>query len=90
MSDAPRVCEVVNHDDENAGLFQHSLKRRRASVTALELMELKKLKRARWMLLLCADSSDEDESSGDDEIILAAAMHRRVKEIEKKIGAKKT
>ena len=83
MGDAFRVCEVINHDDEHADHAQHSLKLRCASVTALELMEVKKLKRARSMLLLCAESSDDDgdESSEDDEIVLAAAMHFKVKKI---------
>ena len=55
-----RVYEIDNSSWSREYNYQHSLKRRCASLTSLEAMEVKELRRASSILLVAANSSDGD------------------------------
>ena len=80
-----RERQVVNGAEGNGKNFQHSLKMRCASITSLEVMEVKRLRTAGSILLLSAQNSAEDSDASSDEgdaaVHLALMMDRRIKKL---------
>ena len=84
-----RDCQIENRGDANGDHYQHSFKMRCASITSLEVMEVKRLRRASAMLLLVGQNLADDSSSSEDgesAVQLSCMMNARVKKL---VGVKK-
>ena len=87
--------ELANDVDQPA--FQHAIKKRSGSLTALERMQIRTLRKTSRGLIMAADmSGDESDSSscsggslvsssssssGDTDIIIAACLQQRVRKM---------